>query len=673
MDTERSRLEEEQDVFFRILLVEDENGLCRLIKKRLERRKFRVEVAGTGGEAIERLSINPDMILLLDYRLPDMTGREVVERLSAAGHDIPFVVITGQGDERTAVDMMKLGARDYLVKDSSLFEVLPRIMEQVAAQLSTEKKLSQVKKAWQESEEHFRMLFNSGTDAIFVQDIIAGKPGNFIEVNDIACRRLGYQREELFRMSMKHIEIPLEIDTTAGEEEFFLERSPTEKNHALYEAIQVTKHGEQVNVENNSRLIDLSGKPAMLCISRDISPRKQLEEQLRQAQKMEAIGRLAGGVAHDFNNLITAIMGFSELMLVKMESDNPFREGLHEINRAGKRAAALTRQLLAFSRKQVLKPKLLDLNQVVKSMEKMLERIIGENIRLHSQQDPNLDKIKADVGQVEQIILNLAVNAADAMPGGGTMTIKTENLVIEKPALSGRSPSQPRAGRFVRLSISDSGEGIDKRIIPQIFEPFFTTKDKGTGLGLAVVYGIVKQHNGWIDVTTHYQKGSTFHVYFPALAVKREDVTEKEVSLPNLGGSGQRILLVEDEAGVRQMSARGLREYGYLVIEAVTAREAREIFREAKENFHLVVLNIVLPDESGIALIDDICLSQPGLGILLTSDYTDQKALWKDVMKKGLPCLQKPYSLSDLLKSVKELLDSRETMGPREEKGELPE
>ena len=399
----------------------------------------------------------------------------------------------------------------------------------------------------------------------------------------------------------------------------------------------------------------------MLCISRDISQRKQLEEQLRQAQKMEAIGKLAGGVAHDFNNLLTAIMGFSELMLVKMEPDNPFREGVHEINRAGKRAAALTQQLLAFSRKQVLKPKIVNLNQVVKSIEKMLERIIGEDIRLRSQQDPHLDKIKADAGQVEQIILNLTINAADAMPNGGTLTIKTENKVIEESSLLGSPPSQSRPGRFVRLSISDSGEGIDKRIIPQIFEPFFTTKSNGTGLGLSVVYGIVKQHNGWIDVSSHYREGSTFHIYFPALSVKTEDVIEKETPLPDYSGKGERILLVEDEPGVRQISARALREYGYKVFEAVTAWEARELFREENGRFHLVVIDIVLPDQSGIALIDDIRLIHPAMRFLLTSGYADHRAQWRDVMKKGLPCLQKPYSLSDLLKTVKELLDNETT------------
>jgi two-component system, cell cycle sensor histidine kinase and response regulator CckA len=671
MNTELNQAGDNGSNFFQILLVEDEDGLRRLIKKQLERRKFKVEVAGTGTEVIGRSAIHPDTILLLDYSLPDMTGREVIESLYAAGHNIPFVIITGQGDERIAVDMMKLGARDYLVKDPSLFEVLPRTMEQVAAQLSTERKLSQIKKAWQESEERFRMLFNSGTDAIFVQDIIQGKPGHFIEVNDIACQRLGYQREELLRLSMKQIENPSETNVTSREALLFPGEVPLKKSHTLYEAIQVTKHGEQISVENNSHLIDLGGKPALLCISRDISQRKQLEEQLRQAQKMEAIGRLAGGVAHDFNNLLTAIMGFSELMLVKMEPDNPFREGVHEINRAGKRAAALTRQLLAFSRKQVLKPKILNLNQVVKSMEKMLKRIIGEDIHLHTQQDLQLDKIKADTGQVEQIILNLAVNAADAMPQGGTLTIKTENTIIDKQSFPGTSPSHSRPGRFVCLSIRDTGEGIDKHIIPQIFEPFFTTKDNGTGLGLSVVYGIVKQHNGWIDITSQNNEGSAFHVYFPALSVGKEDVTEQEISLPDFGGHGERILLIEDEAGVRQISARALREYGYHVTEAVTAKEAREIFRQEKGNFHLVVIDIVLRDQSGIDLIDDIRLIQPGIKILLTSGYADQRPQWKNIMKKGLPCLHKPYSLSDLLKTVKGLMDA-DTDITSKVKGEQP-
>lgn len=659
MNISKNVTEDTIDEALSILVVEDDEGLRRLIRKRLERKKFKVETVETGKASLARLMSNPNVLLLLDYKLPDMTGRELIENLVGNGYAVPFIVITGHGDERIAVEMMKLGAMDYLVKDQALLEVLPRVMDQIQTQIITQKKLSRVKKALYESEERFKMLFNRGTDAIFVQEIKNGEYGNFIEVNEIACQRLGYTREELLQMSMKNIEIP--ADTNTNQEAAGLPINGTSgKPHQLYEAIQITKQGQRICVENNAHLIDLEEKPAILCISRDITPRKQLEEQLRQAQKMETIGKLAGGIAHDFNNLLTAIMGYSELVLVNLEPDNPYRENLEEIRLAGKRASSLTQQLLAFSRKQILKPKILDLNQVVKGMERMLVRIIGEDIHLDSQLEPRLDKIKADTSQMEQIILNLTVNAVDAMPDGGTLTIKTQNINFPQDAAN--RPADSRPGNFVYLSFYDSGAGIDKKVISQIFEPFFTTKANGTGLGLSVVYGIVKQHNGWIDVHSEPGGGTTFSIYFPALASDEEEYLEPEVSLMEVGGNGEKILFVEDETGVREFSTKALRDYGYEVTEAVNAGEAGEIFEKQKGNFHLVVCDIVLPDKSGIELTENLQSLHQNLKILLISGYADHRSHWKDLVKKGIPFLQKPYSLVDLLKTVKEAVEGPGSM-----------
>jgi len=655
MNLNKNLEEDKIDEALAILVVEDDDGLRRLICKRLERKKLKVESLGTGEDALERIKSNPDVLLLLDYKLPDMTGRELIENLVGNGYSVPFVIITGHGDERIAVDMMKLGARDYLVKDQALLEVLPQVMEQIHTQIITQKKLSRVKKALHESEERFRMLFNRGTDAIFVQEIKNGGYGNFIEVNDIACQRLGYTREELLQMSMKNIELPVNT-TTSTEAAGLPKNGAAGKQYHLYEAIQITKQGQHICVENNAHFIDLEEKPAVLCISRDITQRKQLEQQLRQAQKMETIGKLAGGIAHDFNNLLTAIMGYSELVLVNMEPDSPHRENLEEIRLAGKRASSLTHQLLAFSRKQVLKPKILNLNQVVKSMERMLQRIIGEDIHLNSQLEPRLDKIKADTSQLEQIILNLTVNAVDAMPNGGTLMIKTQNKKISSDADSMATGSRP--GNFVCLSFFDSGEGIDKKVIPQIFEPFFTTKANGTGLGLSVVYGIVKQHNGWITVHSEPGGGTTFDIYFPALASGEEEKVEQELSLMEVGGNGERILFIEDETGVRELSTKALRDYGYDVIEAKNAGEAREIFEKQKGNFQLVVCDIILPDKSGIELMENIQSLYPNIKILFISGYADHRSHWTEVVKIGMPFLQKPYSLVDLLKMIKEVLES---------------
>ncbi len=628
-----------------VLVVEDNVGLRRLIMKRLERENYNVEAAENGQEAISRICYATDIILLLDYKLPDMTGREVIERLDAMGYAIPFIIITGHGDERTAVEMMKLGARDYLVKDHAFLDVLPQVMAHVADQVLTERKLSQVRKELRQSEERFRILFNSGTDAIFAQEIEAGQPGRFVEVNDIACLLLGFTREELLNMTM--------ADIDAGEARVIDDNTAEQKYH-LWETTLLTKHGKRVSVENNSHMIDLSGKPVLLCISRDISQRKQLEQQLLQAQKMEAIGKLAGGVAHDFNNLLTAIMGYSDLMLVKMKLDNPFKESAHEIKKAAQRAATLTQQLLAFSRKQIMKSRKVNVNNVVKGMEKMLKRLIGEDVQLISQFDPRIRCIKADAGQLEQVILNLTINAADSMVHGGNLSITTENKTIDEEYSKVLPYSQP--GEFVCLAITDSGEGIDKNVIPHIFEPFFTTKKTGTGLGLSVVYGIIKQHNGWLNVYSEIGKGTTFSAYFPALESGADEGLEEELAIEDYGGEGEKILLVEDEAGVRSIAGRALRDFGYRVIEAPSVQEALSMFEREKGEFQLVVSDVVLQDRTGLELMAELDSLKPGLKFILTSGYADHKSHWSDTADQSLPFLQKPYTMANLLKKVKEVL-----------------
>jgi len=639
---------------WRVLVVEDNVGLRRLIRKRLEREEYDVIVVETGEEAIRELLDYPETILLLDYKLPDMNGRELIEYLIEKGRTVPFIIMTGHGDERVAVEMMKLGARDYLVKDHSLLEVLPQVLGQVFSQVSTEKKLTEVSKKLVESEERFKLLFNSGTDAIFVQDFQDGGRGKFIEVNEIACERLSYSRERLLSMEISQIEAPESIDFD------IVHKTLRDKKYFLYETLQVARDGKQIPVENNAQVMDLNGKPAILCISRDITQRKQLEDQLRQAQKMDAIGKLAGGVAHDFNNLLTAIMGYSDLLLVKMKEENPFREVIHEIKKAGERAASLTRQLLAFSRKQVLKPTVVDLNLVVNGMGKMLKRIIGEDIRLTTQLEPNVRKIRADFSQVEQVLLNLAVNAADAMAkrtSSGILNIKTENKTIDE-TLTNVMPSS-RPGHFVCLSVSDNGQGIDKKLLSHIFEPFFTTKNTGTGLGLSVVYGIINQHNGWINVYSEKGEGTTFRIYFPVLPGEEEKSGAGEVILHEYIGRGERVLLVEDEEGVRNVAKKVLSDYGYTVIEAESVARSLDIVQKESGNFDLIASDIVLPDGNGIDLSETICSRYPGIKVLLTSGYADHRAHWDEVVKKGIPFMQKPYSLLDLLKNVKDVLEGK--------------
>jgi PAS domain S-box-containing protein len=385
---------------------------------------------------------------------------------------------------------------------------------------------------------------------------------------------------------------------------------------------------------------------------------RETQDQLLQSQKMEAVGRLAGGVAHDFNNLLTAISGYAELLSCDTSLSESVHSDIDQIRKAAGQAATLTGQLLAFSRRQPLQPVVIDLNKIVVNTDAMLNRLIGEDIELITTLDEASCQAKADPGQLEQVMINLAVNARDAMPEGGKLTIATRNVVLDSKACATIHDARP--GRFVCLSIEDTGSGIERDIIDQIFEPFFSTKGpaKGTGLGLAVVYGIIRQHGGWINVFSEPNQGTAFKVYLPSVqdsrSASKEPTTTDESKA--VRGAGQRILLVEDEEAVRELASRALKENGYIVFEAGAYEEALELFEREGGNFDLVFSDVVLPDKSGIRLIDDLLSRRPDLQILVSSGYTDQKSQWPVIQEKGLRFLQKPYSLVDLLGTIDELV-----------------
>ena len=398
---------------------------------------------------------------------------------------------------------------------------------------------------------------------------------------------------------------------------------------------------------------------------RDITERKRLEEQLRQSHKMDAVGQLAGGIAHDFNNLLTCIAGFSELLDDQLPENSPMRKDVEQIQKAASQATSLTRQLLAFSRRQTLQPKVLSLNIVVGEMEKMLRRLIGEDIELVTELDSNLDRVKVDRGQIEQVIMNLIVNARDAMPNGGKLTIRTEMAMLEPHDV--KMIHEARPGRFACLTVSDSGIGMDTSTLERIFEPFFTTKEKGTGLGLATVYGIAKQHDGWINVYSQSNEGSTFTVYLPALSIADEQ-SDDNATTDRIQGQGERVLLVEDRDEVRDFARRALQSHGYVVLEAADASRAFDVFIGAKREIDLLFTDMVLPDESGLEFAERLLAIKPDLRVLLASGYTDEKSHRAAIQEKGFPFVQKPYSLTVLLQAAHQALYSSET--PAEKPGE---
>jgi len=388
----------------------------------------------------------------------------------------------------------------------------------------------------------------------------------------------------------------------------------------------------------------------------DVTERKRLEEQLRQAQKMEAVGRLSGGIAHDFNNILVPITGYVELAMVNLAPGDKLYSYLKRVQDAAERAADLTHQILAFSRKQVLKMQVLDLNTVVTDFKKMVQRLIGEDIEFETFLTPDLYRVKADQGQLEQVLMNLVVNARDAMPTGGKLTIETANVHLDK-TYAEKYADIPSPGRYVMLAVSDTGHGMDAETQQQIFEPFFTTKaqGEGTGLGLATVFGIVKQHGGNIWVYSELDKGTTFKVYLPQTSETEQSVEISQAEAETLSGT-ETILVVEDEEMVRKLVCETLAAYGYKIIEAQNVNDGLQRASEYKEPIHLLLTDVIMPEMNGRELYDNVVAIYPTIKVLYMSGYTDNVIVHHGILEEGIDFLQKPFSVQSLTKKVRQVL-----------------
>jgi len=583
-------------------------------------------------------------VIVSDYRLPGYDGLEALREARTRRPDVPFVFFTGNLGEARAIEALKSGATDYVLKDGAVERLAPAIQRAVreAAERAAR---AQAEEALKQSEEGFHRLFNCNPHPTWVFDL---ETLRFLEVNEVAIEHYGYSRDEFLGMRITDIrppqDVPLVEDAVAV---------PKDGLRHFGTWTHRTKDGRLITVDVAAHDLDFQGRRGRLVVANDISEQKELEAQLQQSQKMDAIGRLAGGVAHDFNNPLGVIIGYGERLLRRLPS--PERREIGEVLKAAEHAASLTRQLLAFSRRQVLKPRVLDLNAIVGEMDAMLRRIIGEDIDLVTVLQDGLGHVKADPGQIQQVVMNLAVNARDAMPKGGRLTIETGNTELDESYSSAHLAVRP--GRYVMLAVTDTGTGMDAATQARIFEPFFTTKEagKGTGLGLSTVFGIVKQSEGDVWVYSERLRGTTFKIYLPRV----DDVMEERApTAESPSGGSETVLLVEDADSLRELGREILEENGYTVIEASSGTAALEALARHTGPLDLVLTDLVMSGMSGRELAEQITRMRPGTKVLFMSGYTDDALGHHGVLESGTAFVEKPFTIDGLLRKVREVLES---------------
>lgn len=683
-----------------VLVVDDNAENLYLLRMLLQGHGYTVVEARHGAEALTKARQQPPSLVISDLLMPVMDGYSLLRQWKVDDQlkAVPFMVYTATytdiKDERLAFD---LGADAFLVKPAepealiasitallgnpdsaqasvrqpqleekallkdyskALFRKLEKKVEslqqtnrRLGAEIAERKRTEAALRA---SEARYRQLFQAITDPVLVCDRTTLA---CLAVNDAAVAEYGYSRDEFLTMTLQDIYPP--EDVPASMERLAQAGSSPERRGVWRHQ---KKTGEIISVEISTYGLTFADRSACLMQARNVTEQQQLEEQFRQAQKMEAIGRLAGGIAHDFNNLITVIKGYSELLQSRISASDPAAQLLGEIYQAGERAGTLTSQLLAFSRQQVLAPQALNLNTVVSNTETMLRRLIGEDIILTTDLSPSLGPIKADPGQIEQVLMNLAVNTRDAMPQGGTLTLATQTVHLDESYCRRVADLSP--GDYVLLTVSDNGCGIDAATQAKMFEPFFTTKPvgKGTGLGLATVHGIVKQSGGHIAVESAVGQGTRFQIYLPLVA---EPVPEgrsqgRSRTLPQ---GTETILVVEDEDAVRALEIHVLQRCGYRVLEAANGQAALHLVEHAPGPIHLLMSDVVMPHLGGRELAAQVTRTQPHCKVLFLSGYTDDAVIHHGVSKADVAFLQKPFTPSALAQKVRQVLDGMQGKG----------
>jgi PAS domain S-box-containing protein len=590
-------------------------------------------------------------LIISDYSLPSFDGMTALALTREKDPDIPFIFLSGQMGEERAIDSLKTGATDYVLKTrlSRLAPAVRRALEEHHERLAH----LQTEKALVESEEKMRIIADTAIDALISMD----NDGTISFWNKAAERIFGYTSQEALGADLHKLLAPRRYHADANRNLAIFQNTGT--GPAIGKTLELTavrKDGTEFPVELSLATMNIKGKWCALGVLRDISDRKALESQLLQSQKLEAIGQLAGGVAHDFNNILTGIIGFTTLAMMKMDKDDPLMEYLDHVIIAANRAADLTKSMLIFSRKQAINPQPVNLNQIISKIEKFLKRIIGEDIELELSMEQEVLTINADSGQIEQVLMNLAANARDAMPKGGLMSIGSGKVEIDHNFMASNGYSEP--GTYAVLSFSDSGEGMDETVCKKLFEPFFTTKEvgKGTGLGLSIVYGIVKQHKGFINVYSQPGIGTTFKIYLPLTQAVIEESPELKEGV--IKGGKETILVADDDALFLDLAERAFSMFGYTVISAVNGSEALAAFKENRGKINLVILDIIMPKMNGKEAFDEMRKIDPDLKGIFVSGYTRDIIINKGLIDQSLNFLSKPVNPKELLTKVREVLES---------------
>ncbi|HET6440185.1 MAG TPA: response regulator [Anaeromyxobacter sp.] len=628
-----------------LLIVDDEPVILDVFRRFLEGEGRTLILAGSAREALARAAEPGDIdVALVDKNLGDGSGLDVARRLKQAKPDVEVILVTGYASLDSAIQAVQIGAYDYVTKPVSDYEALNLKVENAAEKVRMKRAQRELVSRLMESEARHRGVFETSSDAFLLVEAQTG----LIEDANPAAERL-YRREREGLRRLRYVDLlDLEVDpvTPAPGERAFPSRHRRADGSTF--PVEITA-GELHLGERGLRVLSIRDVSEREAAERE---RRELEQSLRQAQKMEAVGRLAGGVAHDFSNVLAVVLGYSELLMRDLPPGDPrLRESAEGIVEAANRAVGVTRQLLTLSRKKLLRPEVLSLNKVVQDLGKLLTRAIGERIEVTSSLAPGLWPVLADADQLAQVLLNLAVNARDAMPEGGALDIETANVQLFSPA---RDVDLP-AGRYVSLVVKDRGCGMTDEVRARIFEPFFTTKESGTGLGLATVYGIVRQAAGGIRVETRRGQGTKFTVLFPAA----EDPVQRvvlPVSAAAPRGLGETVVVAEDEDGLRTLLGRMLAGSGYQVVTGRNGVEVLEAVRSRGGRVDLLLADLVMPRMNGAELAEAVVKIQPGVKVLFMTGHTDDAQVQDRLVDGDVELIHKPFSGEALLGHLRRLL-----------------